>query len=478
MVVFISDLHFRDNQDRTIAATTTQGFLQKSLIPQIVDAGATHIEVVFLGDLVDINRSEYWLDPQLAGEYRPWSNWKEALRQLPDEAVPDRGSFKQQEFETHITHILDRIASANARNYELWEQFRIGDKSVWGKIASPPEIRFSYVPGNHDRLAQYSIGTRDKIIQQFAISPRDQSSGKALWDKADPFDWIQQYINGTVVAFHGHILDPFNFGGGNAFIEGKLTQDSNPIRSPWYFVPSLGDAVAVLFGCGIARELEKSGLASGSSLKLPLEELDLVRPQSASLLWLQKWGLEQHPDVQITLDRAVESIFNGFMDDEFVGWSKARLLSFWEKIELGITKFFGSFKSIKGALDAFETVAGGSEPPEEYEKSMARFFLSKQFAHWLPEAFPNARYFVSGHTHRPTIIPLVGTLGDDARAEKIYFNTGTWLDTIKETSDQSGFARRNQITHVSFYDKGEELQGASQSYWEYWQGGLRRGPAF
>ena len=77
----------------------------------------------------------------------------------------------------------------------------------------------------------------------------------------------------------------------------------------------------------------------------------------------------------------------------------------------------------------------------------------------------------------PVVLPLAGKVGGSPREERMYFNSGTWLHVVEEGQGrEGGFARRNQIVHVTFYRDGEDLKdNGRRSYWEYWQGNLREG---
>ncbi|HUI63709.1 MAG TPA: hypothetical protein VL126_02620 [Bacteroidota bacterium] len=475
MLVFISDLHLRDTPELTIPEEVTESFLKKTLIPEAMDARAKEITLVFLGDMVDINRSPYWVDPSLAGKYRPWSNWLEALADLPERPRRAKGAFDREAFERHIIKVIERIAESNRKNYALWKAFRNRSRSLWGKGPLPEAIRYIYIPGNHDRLVQYSARTRKAIVEGLGISSQKGSTGKELWDSSKPFDWMQYFDDYRVLAFHGHAVDPSCFGGGNAFLKGEIDAHSSPLSSPYYLMPCLGDAVTVLLGNGLIRAFTEEVPGGAQSLDESLAQIDLVRPQSASILWLQKWGLQQKPAIEGALDRAMEKIARRFLEEPFVRWSRAHWLTLPESALISLAQFVGVFRNARWALWLFEKFAGDSQSEEKYRKSMAGILTSHDFGTYLEDTFPRARYFVSGHTHRPTVIPLRGETGSTPEDEEVYFNTGTWLDVIEQAASQGGFARRNQITYVAFYNGEERSRRERKAYWEYAEESLREG---
>src|SRR5712691_2864528 len=116
MLVAVSDLHWRDEAAWTTDPVMTEGFLVKSLIPQVRDAmrsvtdpARRELEVLFLGDLVDINRSRYWVDGSSKDDptgvvYKPWSDW----------CSPAPG------LEARVVTVLQKIVATNEKNVRLW----------------------------------------------------------------------------------------------------------------------------------------------------------------------------------------------------------------------------------------------------------------------------------------------------------------------------------------------------------------------
>src|SRR5712692_9744174 len=90
MLLFISDLHFRDKKSRSIPPVALERFLKYDLATLIDDAQAEELILVFLGDIFDINSSETWFEG--SGRLRPWSNYRKLLgkdRDYNDTALRD-----------------------------------------------------------------------------------------------------------------------------------------------------------------------------------------------------------------------------------------------------------------------------------------------------------------------------------------------------------------------------------------------------
>jgi UDP-2,3-diacylglucosamine pyrophosphatase LpxH len=316
-----------------------------------------------------------------------------------------------------------------------------------------PEITYEFIPGNHDRLAQYSQPVRQVLVQDLGLAQ----------DPADKFKWIKYYPEYSVLALHGHVLNPTDFG------RDEVPDDLE--NSAWYDVPSFGDVATVNFGVGIVQDFLKiPALAQDPMRAATLGEIDLVRPQSGALRWLSKWGFHQ-PGLKNELDRIVVTAFKAMMNDEFAEWRMQ--LGWLEKAYLWMTKL----ETVEDVMNIVEKQASGPATVEEYNKSMVQAIGQRVMAEWVFRKCPGVRNIVSGHTHQPGVIPLQGETGANIKDEMVYFNTGTWLPVI-EAGAMKGFARRSKIVHITFYKDGEDEDQESnrRSYWEYWEGNLREGP--
>lgn len=465
MLVAVSDLHWRDQEAHSTPPAMTEGFLKKSLVPQVRDAmrsvhapGERVVEVVFLGDLVDINRSRYWVDGRSADTrtgalYTPWSHWR-GLSQNANPGAPGALSPAAQ-FEQHVVAALGEILSANRANVAAWRAFKALDPDIWGDGEGKPErVRFHFLPGNHDRLANYSAVVRRSLIDELQLEGKPD----------EPFPWAAVFAEYAVAALHGHVIDATNFGGREI--------PADLVNAAEYGLPSLGDVITVTFGVGLRQRATLHPKLA--PLAPSLELIDLVRPQQAAFDWLNRWGLAQQ--VHEELNQVVVSLVKEFLDDEFV---KAQLPRFLSGIKRFLLRTFhiGQPRDIEGALKLFGKFSGGNSA-EDYQQHMREAFLVGRAGRWVTTQGPMLSV-VSGHTHRPLVTGLAGRIGEDPRTERIYVNTGCWLDVVEKGPHRdSGYVRRGQVIHAAFYRRAEdEKPGARRSYWEYWQGNLREGTA-
>ena len=465
MLVVISDLHLRDDPDLTVSPQTTRGFIEQNLIPQVRAANATELTLVFLGDMFDINRSPYWVDGRSTESdgysYSPWSHWRETLEGIArvrkvKAPARDDARFRRSELEHHVLQVLDGIAAANYRSLALWNEFKNGSSELWGGAGNRPEVHYRLVPGNHDRLVQYSERTRQAMARLLSLDN----------DPAAPFPWIESYPEYSVLAFHGHQLSRDNFGGRDA--------PDDPVSSPWYDFPSLGDVVTVTFGNRLLHRIrDEAGLGPEDSVIRSLEEIDLVRPQMAGFRWLREWGLGRDPGTERVVTNAALAELDAFLRDDFVRWWGLLTPLQSLLLKLGI----GKPHDLEGAWKLFAGRSGSSRTLQERNRGLVEQITGGRFGAWLRREHPKVRHLVSGHTHQATLVPLTGRAGGDPAHERVYFNTGTWLDVV-EAGRFGGFARRQQVTHVAFYQPGEEVKpGGARSHWEFWQGSMREGAA-
>ena len=184
MLVFISDIHLTDG---TLGETIKSGAFNKFALylEDMVDtAKAKEIEIVLLGDIFDIIRSDYWLNSNI----RPWSNSNE--KDGAGKGIKD-----------YTVEIVKRICNntENAKSVEYLKKF----KEAMNKKGR--DVKFTYVVGNHDWLINRYPETRKQIAEFIGMSANQYQNAafitEGFWDKYGVF------------ARHGDIFDPFNFDG-------------------------------------------------------------------------------------------------------------------------------------------------------------------------------------------------------------------------------------------------------------------------
>jgi len=345
MLTIISDIHFTDSScGRTLESGAFKKFTQY-LEDMVESAQAKELEIVFLGDIFDIIRSDYWLRSQI----RPWSK---------DEEVDSEGNGLQQYCKEIMTRICDNPINKESIQYMHNFKDRMSSNGV--------SVNYTYIIGNHDWLVNNYIDTRTMAARFLGINIPSQ-----FLDICIPTEAF--WANYSVYARHGDRYDSFNY----AYKRDRLS--------------SIGDAIVIDLINKFPEKVEDSiGCATDPYLIACLKEIDNVRP----IADIPKW-------VQVTCKRAktkeigkrVKNIWNSMVKDflkiKFVKshnkpWrlDNADIL----QLGLGLSKYL-SLRSISNLpLKLFKSGAN-------YEKHA---FNEKT----------EANFIVYGHTHNYKVQPL------------------------------------------------------------------------
>lgn len=192
MLVFISDLHLTDlddDKDRDVKLEAFNEFFNY-LNSRSKKSGAEKINVVLLGDIFDVIRSNHWFNEFNTNDkpIRPWSNNEDKDK-------------KSQDLESYTKTIVDKICEKN--------------ENLFNDLKNKKGISFTYIIGNHDWLIYRYPSVKQKIEQFF--HPNKIAFKLEFSDKKH-----------NVFAHHGHRYDPFN---------SRASEKGNG--------PSIGDAIVI-----------------------------------------------------------------------------------------------------------------------------------------------------------------------------------------------------------------------------------------
>jgi UDP-2,3-diacylglucosamine pyrophosphatase LpxH len=443
MLVFISDLHFRDKKSRSIPPVALERFLKYDLPTLIDDAQAEELILVFLGDIFDINRSETWFEG--SGRLRPWSNYRKLLekdRDYNDTALRDISA-----------QILEDIFKANPEFFgDGVNPGYLGQFLVFCSQKGLKTVRVEYIPGNHDRLCNCWPELRKLVCDKLHLK----------WDPQKLFDVEKSYFNDgyPVFAFHGHVMDPNNYGG--------REKRSDFSRKETFLLPCLGDVVTVDLSVKLPFEIQKR--RPPADVVQALEVIDEVRPIKALPDWVEEWKIN-HRENAVLVDEVVNECLEAFFNEPFVRWWMSRQGA-WLPFYL-VARWLRPLVTINTAIWFFKRLIEGPATFEHYRKSMVEQ-LNGVYGKRILTDFKDCHYLVSGHTHRPIIIPL--DREEDVQShrmlDRIYFNTGTWVG-LSEKAEQRGFVSWKNLTYVVFYRNTENRNNGSRNVFEVWNGSLK-----
>ena len=446
MLVIISDLHLTDgtsgqtiqeNAFRIFAERVRDMALDASFRQDNTYRPVERIDILLLGDILDVIRSTAWL--QEGATARPWSD-------------PSNNAFIEK-----VKDISDAILEHNApslahlRNLSQDNGLTLPPPDTTGRQPAdeepqcPVAVKIHYMVGNHDWFYHLPGAAYDPLRQNVvqAMGLANDFTVGFPHDPEESVELARVLREHEVLARHGDIYDPFNFA------EDRDTS-------------SLGD-------CIVVELLNRFPLAVNDLMgpELPqacldgLRELDNVRPLLAIPIWID--ALLQRTGVGRRQVRNVKRIWDGLVDDflrlDFVR-DRDSFFNPWDsvdKLEIALKFSRGISLGTAGALAAWWNEQMGVSDESHYPHAIKE------------RAFKNrsARYLVYGHTHDHEIVPLDASFPGSQRFDQIYFNSGTWRRVhrlAKAHPDEQEFIAYDVMTYLSFF-KGDERKGRPFACW-------------
>jgi len=451
MLVIISDIHLTDNEDRQDISSDAFRILRKQLCnlsyaasyrPDGTYKPIEKVHVVLLGDILDVIRSDKWLESST----RPWDE--------------DRGPA----FEAKVQEITDGILRNNSYSLEVLKSISQGDEvkvpkrttrlrgsSVDAEQAKgeKQEVKVSvhYQIGNHDWFYHLPGSAYDAIRRKVvdAMGLANDPDVPFPHEPSESADLVQVYRDHEVFARHGDIYDSFNF---------EKSRDAS----------SLGDAIVVEILNRFPNEVKKQmGGAIPEECIEGISAIDDVRPILLIPVWLH--GLLERTCKTKKQRRKVKAIWNG-LAEEFLELDFVRKRDRWapwdEVSRLKFALLFSREMSIPVVGDvaswARRVYSGDDESHENAFREPE--FLSRR-----------ARFVVHGHTHRQKVVPLDVSMKHGRQFDQFYVNTGTWRcvhEQARLRPAENQFVGYSVMTYSAFF-QADERKGRR---FETWSGSL------
>ncbi len=414
MLVFLSDIHLTDGSS---GETIHSGAFKKFtlyLTEMAETAKAKEVEIVLLGDVFDVIRSDHWL----RSEIRPWSD------------ANDKDG-NEQTLQDYTTKIVSDICGQKDNEASIGHLKKFKEDMAQKGVG----VDLTYIIGNHDWLINRYPETRERIADFLGMDDPPR-----LRDARFPTEhfWGEY----KVIARHGDIYDPFNFDG---------DRDAS----------SLGDAIVIDLINGFPKKVENEiGPDTDPQLITELREIDNIRPLVDIPLWIQ--GASRRARTSEIGERVKEvwnDLVDDFLDIDFVkAHDKPWRIDIVDALQLGlqVSKYL-SFSDI-------DTL-----PLRKFQKTDDSY-IDRSFNEEKLKR-NEAEFVVYGHTHRHVIEPLDRVPMTGKSLLKTYFNTGTWRKIHRRTA----FDKENQeflgwkvMTFICFYldDEREDRN------FEVWCGAL------
>ena len=445
MLVVVSDLHLMDGTGGTRISPGAFHLLMERMEDMALRASCRadggyrpvdRIDLLMLGDVLDLIRSTQWLESSV----RPWS----AVGAPETVSMVDKITERIIQENDEAMGVLRSLASGGVRLPPATARARPGVDEEW----QPIPVNIHYMVGNHDWFLhapgpEYDA-LRAKVVQAMALrNPADQPFPHDPLESEELLAVLRRH---RVMARHGDLYDPLNFSG---------RRDAS----------SLGDAVVIeLLGRFSQVVAQKLGDDLPASSVAGLREIDHVRPTLLVPVWLD--GLLQRTCNAPSVRSEVKRIWDQLVDD-FLDLSVVRDRDTWNPFEVvdGLQRTLKFSRALP---------LGWSSAITQWMVKLRGAKSDSFFPHALAEQdFRNrrARHVVYGHTHHFETVPLDASHADGYVLQQTYFNSGTWRRTLRQTQHAPGeheFVASDTLSYLVFFH-GDERRGRP---YETWSGSL------
>jgi len=475
VLVIISDIHLSDESTSWNVDPDAFDLLRRDVQEEMEGREIRELQIVLLGDIVDLVRTHYWIHAGIPANERPWgqpldlAHWQEGGMKA---AGGRPGLFAEKQFNEVLDQILETESSSRFFG-------SINALAIEGRRSKPGyETRVIYVYGNHDRaLVNYS-SLREKIASRLSGVTENGLNGDRV--RFLPEFHSEDY---GVLARHGHQWDDSCHAWRVIESKGKPAQGVDRFDPDVSNVLTIGEVIsAELMGGFIARvrQASRENPASKEIMGI-LSGLDNVRPMEdavAWILWIARRSFAQSNEVrELLLDALMQSLdcllsspvsqqwrFSGSIRDnlrrilwalKWIGRAEPllkvfhadrlqclnRAISFirWiSAVRNAILHLLGTFRIIRPRID------------NDVNGALTEFRPSPS-SEWL-------QFVVYGHTHEPRHDCFSATI--DGRVH-LYVNTGTFLPLVSRIPASGEFSTDHQLNMVYFFRSEENTGGES-----------------
>src|ERR1700733_278313 len=449
MLVIISDLHLTDGTSgETIKAGAFKAFRER-FRDWAYDASwrsdneyrpLEGIDLVLLGDILDVIRSTRWCDEP--ADVRPW------------------GRQDDPRFAAMVRRITEKVIANNKDSLEVLKSLR--DPKVMNVPPATPEggvaivsrdlnacdrvhvpVRIHYLVGNHDwfyhlggpqfdavrKLIAEAIGLENPVEAPFPHDPDESEVLKRI------------YREHRVFARHGDIFDPSNF---------EHSRDAS----------SLGDAIVIELLDKFSVEVRKRiGGQLPTACESGLKEIDNVRPLSIIPIWVD--ALVSNT-CSAKMVHEIKQIWNEMVHQFLaVDFVRSRFSAIAAILKLGFEISADVPLASLTDLMAWSRAKLGQNAASFYPYALHEAAFSQGWA----------KFIVYGHTHHYELVPLQSVQQMGKSVDQIYINSGTWRP-VHELAQfhpwQKHFVGYHVMTYLAFF-KDNERKGRA---FESWSGSL------
>lgn len=442
MLVFVSDLHLTDGRGSSSLPAGAFEIFAERIGDMALRASwradgqyrpLDRLDVVLLGDIIDLIRSRRWLEAAV----RPWHDLQApSVVQCVGEIVGDVLAHNQPGLE-----LLRGLADPNGL---VLPSASHSGEPVWNAPGHPVEVRLHYMVGNHDWPLHVPGGAYDAIRRQVIerMGLAQAGDGPFPHDPHESTELVETLRRHRTWARHGDIYDPLNF-----------SEDRN--------ASSLGDAIVVELFSRFVDRLEAEMADDLPSLVVTgIREIDHIRPVLFAPAWIE--GMLERACPNPAQRKAVKRLWDD-LADEFLQLALVR--------EHDALRPFDMVDGLAAALKFSKRSSTGWTSRTAGWLQGLRGARSDSYAlHAVGEQdFRNrrARHIVYGHTHQPETVALDASYADGFVLNQTYLNAGTWRRYYRATQfapAEHEFIAADQMTYVAIY-QGDERSGRPVESW-------------
>lgn len=480
MLAVISDLHFEEEASDTVRGTEGTPVRHRrnlgpraferffdALARQTVRDGASELHLILAGDVFDLHRTAMWFSGSAGpAPVRPYvassvvgGTLEQRLLQILDaiaaEGVPEAGGGGAP---GSVAGSLAAIRRLAAGRYLVAEGGRTREEEF------PAPVRITYIPGNHDRLANATPALRRRVRELLGLP-----------GGPDPFPHQVFCAEERALVRHGHEYDRYNFSRDFAGRR-RLPELDETV----YGAPAFGDFVTVEIASRLPvlfRELHgESAIVARPVLRrlyLRLLEFDDLRPQGALLEFLLAGAAGMGGErrawkaIEPVLRRLLEEIHDHpylrrWLKKLEKKWSPDAIDALQAALDLAVWRAGVPLSWVRALMRLRGKVAGGGVPPEEMAAREPLLGTG------------DARFVIAGHTHHPQVALLSRRHG----VERYYIDTGTWRNRIPANRELTTFGRLKALTSVVLFgpdeDPDRDAAGPKSLSFDYWTGFTQR----
>lgn len=423
MLVIFSDLHLTDGHTARNPHESTFRRLGEEICASAETRRAQELEILMLGDIFDVVRTDYWHRNGVPADKRPWGG------ELDPETAINRDATVEAQFQDILDGVLCE-KSSRALIAML--------KGLASETGLEPHV--TYVPGNHDRMLNNFPSLKRQIEDALAPLPVD-------------FANVYESAEYGVRARHGHEWDE-NCHGWQLYRK-VLNRKSDVGRfdEPAYRTMAIGEVVTAELMSGVIYQARQAlDPVRDRPFLDSLVALHNLHPMAEAFHWLAWQKQSDYADVS---EQAVVTALDGVLNSEFARlWNRTKrdfivsgdLTDYLQKVRDEV--HIGGLDAVEASIRLLEAL-GDLRQMFVGEKTPLLDGAAEE-ADGLPDDSP-IQYIVYGHTHRARQECFSARL--DGRI-RMYVNTGTFLPLIERARDRS-YYETHRMTFACFF-RGDE----------------------